>query len=187
MDEETRLVEAALYISGRPLSIQEIQQVTQIPTLKRVREIVQQLVDDYLSREGALEIVRLPRQRFVLQLDPQLSEEVGKLAPQGLLSLGELKTLIYIALSQPVLQSNVVIYRGSHSYKHIKNLEAHGFIDTTPVGRTKELSTTEMFADYFGFDNEIEKLKGQLRQMIRKIRIEQSELAEASKDLGYRE
>jgi hypothetical protein len=40
-----------------------------------------------------------------------------------------------------------------------------------------------MFADYFGFDNEVEKLKGQLRQMIRKIRIEQSELEAASKDL----
>jgi segregation and condensation protein B len=183
VDEEIRLVEAALYISGRPLSIQEIQHVTEISTQKRVREIMQQLMDDYLTRSGALEIVRLPRQRYVLQLDPQLSEQVGTLAPQGLLSLGELKTLIYVALSQPVLQSNVVIYRGSHSYKHIKALEAHGFIEATPVGRTKELKTTELFADYFGFDNEVEKLKVQLRQMIRKIRIEQSELATASKDL----
>jgi hypothetical protein len=37
-----------------------------------------------------------------------------------------------------------------------------------------------MFADYFGFDNETEKLKRQLRSMIKKIRIEQSELAAAA-------
>lgn len=183
MDKETRLVEAALYISGRPLTIHDIQKVTQIPTLKKVRDVVQRLIEDYTERSGALEIVRLPRQRFVLQLDPQLSEQVGELAPQGLLALGELKTLIYVALSQPILQSNVVLYRGSHSYKHIKNLEAHGFIEATPVGRTKELSTTEMFADYFGFDYDIDKLKGQLKRMVRQIRIEQSELAAASKNL----
>ena len=180
MDNATRLVEAALYISGRPLTIHELQQATQIPTLKKVRECVQQLIDEYESRVGALEIVRLPRQRFVLQLNPEFSEQVGDLAPHGLLSLGELKTLIYIALSQPILQSDVVVYRGSHSYKHIKNLEAHGFLESTPVGRTKELATTEMFADYFGFDYEIDKLKGQLRRMIRQIRIEQSELAAAA-------
>ena len=182
MDNAIRLVEAALYISGRPLTLHEIQQATQIPTLKKVRECVQQLVEEYDQRSGALEIVRLPRQRFVLQLDPELSEHVGDLAPQGLLSLGELKTLIYIALSQPILQSDVVVYRGSHSYKHIKNLETHGFIESTQAGRTKELTTTEMFADYFGFDYELDKLKGQLRRMIKQIRIEQSELAAAAEE-----
>jgi len=182
VDEETRLVEAALFISGRPLSLHEIQQATQIPTLKAVRKIVHELMEEYSQRAGALEIVRLPRQRYVLQLNPQLSEDVGALAPQGLLSLGELKTLIYIALSQPILQSNVVLYRGSHSYKHIKNLEAHGFIETKKVGRTKELSTSEMFADYFGFDYETDRLKDQLKRMIRQIRIEQTELVIASED-----
>jgi segregation and condensation protein B len=180
VDEATRLVEAALYISGRPLTIHEIQHATQIPTLKKVRDSVQQLIDEYENRSGALEIIRLPRQRFVFQLNPELSEHVGHLAPQGLLSLGELKTLTYIALSQPILQSNVVVYRGSHSYKHIKNLEAHGFIESKQVGRTKELATTEMFADYFGFDYDIDKLKGQLQRMIKQIRIEQSELAAAA-------
>ena len=77
MDEETRLVEAALFISGRPLSLHEIQQATQIPTLKAVRKIVHELMEEYSQRAGALEIVRLPRQRYVLQLNPQLSEDVG--------------------------------------------------------------------------------------------------------------
>ncbi len=182
MDDATRLVEAALYIAGRPLTIHEIQQATLISTIKKVRESIQFLIDEYEIRSGALEIVRLPHQRFVLQLKPNLSEHVGNLAPQGLLSLGELKTLIYVALSQPILQSDVVVYRGSHSYKHIKNLERHGFIESTPFGRTKELTTTELFADYFGFDYEVDKLKGQLRRMIRQIRIEQSELAAAAEE-----
>lgn len=180
MHEEKRLIEAALYISGRPLTIKEIKDVAGISTLKAVRELVQDLISEYKARSGALEIVQLPQQRFVLQLTPQLSEEVAALAPHGLLSLGELKTLVYIALSQPILQSAVVTYRGSHSYKHIKILENQGFIESVPSGRTKELTTTSMFADYFGFDYEIDKLKNQLRRMIRQIRIEKAELVPAS-------
>jgi len=175
MPEEKRFVEAALYISGRPLTIHEIQNVTGISSLKQVHELIKELKIEYESRASALEIVRLPRQRYALQLIPSLSECVAELAPQGLLSLGELKTLVYIALQQPILQSSVVERRGSHCYKHIKTLEEHGFILSKPQGRTRELSTTQMFADYFGFDYEVEKLKDQLRRMIRKIRLEQVE------------
>jgi segregation and condensation protein B len=178
--EEKQLVEAALYISGRPLSIQEIQSVTGISSLKRVSDLVRELVEEYHARGGALEIVQLPHQRFALQLDPNLSERVAELAPQGLLSLGELKTLVYIALTQPVLQCAVVGQRGSHSYHHIKTLESHGFLQVKSHGRTKELATTPMFADYFGFDYEPEKLKGQLRRMITRIKTEKTELAPAS-------
>ncbi len=178
--ENKRLIEAALYISGRPLTIHEIKNVTGISTLKEVRELIEELIIDYESRSAALSIVKLPQNRFVFQLDPDLSEHVAELAPHGLLSLGELKTLVYVALSQPILQSDVVSFRGSHSYKHIKTLHDHGFIKSHPVGRTKELTTTPMFADYFGFDYEIEKLKEQLRRMIRRIRLEQAELAPAA-------
>ena len=175
MQDDKRLVEAALYISGRPLSIHEIQDATQLPTLKRIREILNELVAEYKARGGALVLVQLPRQRFVLQLDPNLSERVATLAPHGLLSLGELKTLLYIALKQPILQSQVVEYRGSHSYKHIRQLEALGFIETKPQGRSKELVTSPMFADYFGFDYDIEKLKIQLRRMVRRIQLEKDQ------------
>lgn len=175
MHDDKRLVEAALYISGRPLSIREIQDATQLPTLKRIREILNELVTEYKTRGGALVLVQLPRQRFVLQLDPNLSERVAALAPHGLLSLGELKTLLYIALKQPILQSKVVEYRGSHSYKHIRQLEGLGFIESQPQGRSKELTTSQMFADYFGFDYDLEKLKIQLRRMIRRIQQQEKE------------
>lgn len=180
MDKEKQLVEAALYISGRPLSIHEIQSVTGISSLKRVSDLIKELAEEHHAREGALEIVQLPHQRFALQLDPNLTERVAELAPQGLLSLGELKTLVYIALTQPVLQSSVVTQRGSHTYHHIKTLEGHGFLQVAAHGRTKELTTTSMFADYFGFDYEPEKLKGQLRRMITRIKSENAELTSAS-------
>jgi segregation and condensation protein B len=180
VDKEKQLVEAALYISGRPLSIQEIQSVTGISSLKRVSELVKELAEEHHARGGALEIVQLPHQRFALQLDPNLSERVAELAPEGLLSLGELKTLVYIALTQPVLQCTVVVQRGSHCYEHIKTLESHGFLQAASHGRTKELTTTPMFADYFGFDYEPEKLKGQLRRMITRIKTEKAEPAPAS-------
>ena len=68
-----------------------------------------------------------------------------------------------------------ILYIGCYNQADLENF--------THLWRTKELSTTEMFADYFGFDYEVDKLKGQLRRMIRQIRIEQSELAAASENL----
>ena len=172
MEDDKRLVEAALYIAGRPLTIHEIREATGITSLKRTRQLVRELAEDYKTRASALEIARLPHERFVLQLAPSLSERVAQLAPRGLLSLAELKTLAFIALKQPILQSEVVRHRGTHSYKHIKTLEELGLIRATPRGRTKEIITTQMFADYFGFDYEIERLKTQLRRMIRRIQQE---------------
>ncbi|MEM2100479.1 MAG: SMC-Scp complex subunit ScpB [Candidatus Jordarchaeaceae archaeon] len=162
------IIEAALYASGRPLSIEQIAEIAKIDNLEYVDELVRQLIREYEERNSALEIVALPGSKYVLQLKPSYSNKISNVASRGLLSLGELKTLAYIALKQPIEQSKVAKARGSHSYKHIKKLEELGFLKFERAGRTKIFQTTEMFADYFGFDHEIRRLKQQLRWRIRK-------------------
>ncbi|MEM3593316.1 MAG: SMC-Scp complex subunit ScpB [Candidatus Jordarchaeaceae archaeon] len=160
-----KIIEAALYAAGRPLSIEQIAEIVKIDNLDYVDELVRQLVREYEERNSALEIVALPGSRYVLQLKPSYSNKISSIAPRGLLTLGELKTLAYIALKQPIEQAKVAKMRGSHSYKHIKRLEELGFLKFEQTGRTK---TTEMFADYFGFEHETRRLKQQLRWRIRK-------------------
>ncbi|MBS7251074.1 MAG: SMC-Scp complex subunit ScpB [Candidatus Freyarchaeota archaeon] len=162
------IIEAALYAAGRPLSIEQIAEIAKIDNLEYVDELVRQLIREYEERNSALEIVALPGSKYVLQLKPSYSNKISNVASRGLLSLGELKTLAYIALKQPIEQSKVAKARGSHSYKHIKKLEELGFLKFERAGRTKIFQTTEMFADYFGFDHEPRKLKQQLRWRIRK-------------------
>jgi segregation and condensation protein B len=167
-EDAMKIIEAALYAAGRPLSIEQIAEIVKIENLDRVDELVKQLVQEYGERGSALEIVALPGNKYALQLKANYSGKIASIASHGLLSLGELKTLAYIALKQPVEQAKVARMRGSHSYKHIKRLEELGFLKFEKTSRTKTLQTTEMFADYFGFEHETRRLKQQLRWRIRK-------------------
>ena len=161
-------IEAALYIAGRPLSIDEIGKVVHLSELSDIEHIVEELKLQYEKIESALEINKTSNNRYVLQLRPGFSDVVSKLAPSGLLSLGSLKTLSLIALRQPIKQYEVIRIRGSHSYKYIHELEDKGFIESVPEGRTKIIRTSAMFADYFGLDYDPKKLKMQLRWKMRK-------------------
>jgi len=161
-------LEAALYVAGRPLSLQEL-----ADAIGKAESTTKQLLEDlefkYQERGGALEIVELPTDRYVLQLRPELTSRVGKLIPGGLLSFGTLKTLVYIALKQPILQSELVFQRGTPVYDHVKELEEKRFIAAAPEGRTKVLTTTPLFSDYFGLDSDIIRMKAQLSFKMKKI------------------
>ncbi|MFX0096764.1 MAG: SMC-Scp complex subunit ScpB [Candidatus Hodarchaeota archaeon] len=166
------LIEAALYISGRPLNLEELGEVVNLD-INLVNKLVVELMDDYNERGSALEITSLSGGRYALQLKSDYSPMVARFAPSGLLSLGALKTLSLIALRQPIRQTEVVRIRGSHVYKHIHELMDRGFLEGRPDGRTRILSTTKMFADYFGFDYDLRRLKLQLRWLMRKIKSEE--------------
>ena len=103
---------------------------------------------------------------------------MGKLIPGGLLSFATLQTLVYIALKQPIIQSELVVQRGTHSYDHVRELVEKKFIDATPEGRSKMLTTTQLFADYFGLDPDRIRMKAQLKHKMSKILDEQRELEE---------
>lgn len=169
MHNDLVTLEAALYVAGRPLSLQEMADI-----IGKAESTTKQLIEDlefkYQERGGALEIAELPNNRYVLQLRPELTSRVGKLIPGGLLSFGTLQTLIYIALKQPILQSDLVFQRGTHVYDHVKELEDKKFISSTPEGRSKVLTTTPLFSDYFGLDADVIRMKAELSFKMRKIR-----------------
>jgi segregation and condensation protein B len=174
LNEDLVALEAALYVSGRPMTLEELAEI-----IGKAESTTQKLLTDlgyqYDKRGGALEIVALPRDRYVLQLKPELTPVVAKLIPGGLMSFATLQTLVYIALKQPILQSDVVTQRGTHCYEHIHDLEDKKFVESTPEGRSKILRTTPLFADYFGLDHDKVKLKAQLKYKMKRILDTESE------------
>lgn len=161
-------VEAALFVAGRPLGVSDICRAVNITDEKEAGKIIEELRYEYQSRDGALEIALTSNNKYVLQLRPIFPDIVSKLAPGGLLTLGALKTLSLIALKQPIKQYEVIKIRGSHAYKYVHQLEEKGFIESSPAGRSKILKTSAVFADYFGLDHDLKKLKMQLRWKMRK-------------------
>jgi segregation and condensation protein B len=158
------LLEAALYVAGRPLDLKTLASIIGTRSKNVVQQLAQTLKQEYEIRETSLEILELEDGRFVMQLKPEYSPRVQRLSIRPLLSVGPLKTLSYIAYRQPVPQKQVLTVRGNHVYTHLKQLEELGLIARERMGRTRVLRTTQLFADYFGFSYDLRSLKRQLKK-----------------------
>lgn len=165
LKRDLALLEAALYVAGRPLDLRTLGSIIRTRSKRKVQRLVSILMEEYKNRETALEILELDDERFVLQLKGEYSPQVQRLAIRPLLSKGPLKTLSYIAYRQPVLQPQVVDVRGHHAYGHLRQLESMGLISRERVGRTRLLRTTGFFADYFGLSHDLRTMKRQLKRV----------------------
>ena len=183
-DERLALVEAALYATGRPLSWRELASVLGESSKDEVLKLAITLVEEYRRRGGALEVVELQGERFVLQLKPSYALRVRPLMPK-FPSKAALRTLAYIAFKQPVLQSRVIKVRGSHAYKHLKMLEALGFITREKNQRGKiVIRTTELFSEYLNLSKEPRRMKRQLREKLKAENIQTYLQKEKHKEEG---
>lgn len=179
LEEKTKkdkvLVEAALYVAGRPLDLKELCSVLSTRSKKKTKKILKMLIKEYRSKRTALEIIELKDDRYVLQLKAEFTPLVKKLVNRPLLSSGPLKTLSYIAFRQPVLQKRVIDVRGQHAYGHVKTLREMGLIIAERSGRSIALRTTDYFADYFGLTLETASMKRELRRIFGSVLKEENQ------------
>ena len=159
------MLEAALYVAGRPLDLNELCSVLGTRSKKKAKKFATVLKQEYSARNTALEILELKDERYVLQLKADFTPLVKKFVNRPLLSSGPLKTLSYIAYRQPVSQKRVVDVRGQHAYGHIKLLKDMGLIAAERSGRSMALKTTEYFADYFGLLHDPSLMKKELKRI----------------------
>lgn len=159
------LLEAALYVAGRPLDLNELCQVVGSRSKKRTQMYLDALIEEFKTRSKALEILALKDERYVLQVKAEFTPLIKKLVNRPLLSSGPLKTLSYIAYRQPISQKRVIEVRGQHAYGHVKLLKDMGLILSERAGRTLALKTTDYFADYFGLTTDTIVLKKDLKKI----------------------
>jgi segregation and condensation protein B len=152
------LLEAALYVAGRPLDLNELCQVIGSRSKKRVMHYVELLMEEYRTRSKALEILALKNERYVLQVKAEFTPLIKKLVNRPLLSSGPLKTLSYIAY-------RVIDVRGQHAYGHVKLLKDMGLITAERSGRSMALKTTDYFSDYFGLTTDTSVMKKDLKKI----------------------
>jgi len=160
-----KLLEAALYVAGRPLDINELCSVLSTRSKKKTQKLTNLLMQDYSARNTALEILALKDERYVMQLKADYTPLVKKLVNRPLLSSGPLKTLSYIAYRQPISQKRVIEVRGQHAYGHVKLLRDMGLIAAERSGRSMALRTTDYFADYFGLAHDTAGMKRELKRI----------------------
>lgn len=144
-------VEAVLFITARAATPEEISVILN-ESVENIEEALLDLIMDYASREGALEID--DENGYIIQIRQEYMDIVEKLVPVEL-TPAILKTLSIIAIKEPVLQSELIDLRGSSAYDHIKELLIKGLITRRRDSNTRsyKIKTTDKFSEYF-------KLKG---------------------------
>ena len=148
MDRTKKIIEGALFISGRWMGPDDLSRVACNGSVGAVKEALKELKDEYDQRGGGV-ILNEVNGRFRLEISPDIRDRVYYLAPEPELSPALIKTLALIAYKQPISQSKVVKVVGNRAYDYIKELRKKEFITIKKKGRSKILSTTGRFRKYF--------------------------------------
>ena len=156
MADSKNKIEALLFSSGKKMAIDEISKIVKFPS-KEILQQLQQLKKDYDSKESAL-ILSEEQDGWKLTVKEQYSGVVRKIVADTELTKSLMETLAVIALKAPVLQSEVIKIRTNKAYDHLSELEKSGFIKRTKHSRTKSISLTEQFFNYFDMKN-VDELK----------------------------
>lgn len=170
------VLEAALYVAGRPLDVNELCSVLTTRSKRRTEQLLETLRAEYAGRNTSVEILRLKDARYVMQIKAEFTPLVKRLVNRPLLSSGPLKTLSYIAYRQPITSKRVIEVRGQHAYGHVKMLKDMGLVATERIGRSIVLKTTDYFADYFGLTMDPSSLKRDLKRIFGEAMKEEAQL-----------
>lgn len=164
MEQLKTRIEAVLFTTAQALSIKEIAEILGEEDVEKVEEAMLDLIMDYSSREGALEID--DENGYILQVKEEHMDIVEKLCPVEL-KPAVLRTLSVIALKEPIRQTDLKELRGSTAYEHVQELLDKGLISRTKDknGRSYNLKTTPKFSEYF-------KLKGDTRSLAKLLEVD---------------
>lgn len=167
MKEDLAVIEAALYAADHPLNLSEIRGLLRTSSETYVRRLIDVLMKDYNKRGGPLVLSETAKDIFALHLRDEYMPKLEGIVPKSRLSRGALKTLAMVAYKQPVYQARLAELRGGRVYEHVKQLAALGFVESRPFGRTRVLRTSRRFAGYFGFEDDMDKIRERLEETMR--------------------
>jgi len=146
-------VEAVLYLKGRPITKKDLSEITN-SDINSINDAIKDLKNKYSNQNSAIELKEV-NNSLSLELKSSLNEFVDDLLPSDL-KTSELRTLATIAIKKKILQSDLILLRGSGAYDHIKELLEKNFIlkRKQKDGRSYWLSLSEKFFQTFAVSNE---------------------------------
>jgi len=144
--EQMRKIEAALFVAGKFMSIQELVALTEVNPIL-LKKLLEDLRDKY--RDAGIAIIQ-KNNLWKMDVSDDYSWIVNKLATgSSEFSKAEQETLAILAYKQPMKQSVLVKIRGNKAYEHVKKFVEMGLIKKKKMGHTSELTLDESFYDYF--------------------------------------
>ena len=155
-DEVKRIVEALLFAVQEPISIRKICEIVEGVEAKEIREVIQQLREEYDTHDRVFQIEEIAN-GFQLLSRPEYHEWISKIrkkSGESKLSQPALETLSIIAYKQPIIRAEIEAIRGVQSGQMIRTLIEKGLVKITGrdevLGRPLLYGTTKKFLDHFG-------------------------------------
>lgn len=142
-----KLVEAALFLSPRPLGLAELSRITGISS-DEIPAVLEEISSRYESIDSALVLERIAT-AVRLYVSPDIFPHVKDLAAVPEFSQRELKVVAHIAVNGTALRSELKkVYSGAD--RVIEKLRTLGAVVLRKKGKTYEVRKTEIFDRYFG-------------------------------------
>ncbi len=150
------VVETILFISDRPITLEQIKDVIEGVSIAEIRETIELLKAEYDQRRSAMTIVEiaggyqmLTRPDFALYV-----KRFYRTRHKERLSKPALETLAIIAYKQPAARMDIELIRGVNSDGVIDHLLEKGLVKIAGrkevPGRPFLYTTTKEFLEYFG-------------------------------------
>ena len=155
--EIKHFIESALLAAGRPLSIDQLQNLfddASAPEKSQIRQVISTLLEEYEDRGITIKEVA---SGYRIQVKADMAERLQKLWEERppRYSRAFFETLALIAYRQPVTRGDIEEIRGvSVSTNIIRSLQEREWIRVVGhrdvPGRPAMFGTTKLFLDYFG-------------------------------------
>lgn len=168
-DHLKRVIEALLFASSEPLSLNKIREITE-PILplkpKEIREVLSALREDYLDHRRAFQLEEIA-EGYVLRTYEDYApylEQLYRDKRSEKLSQAAIEVLAIIAYRQPITRPEIEAIRGVDSAASIGQLLERSLIEITgkreAPGRPSLYGTTKEFLKHFGLKNLEELSRG---------------------------
>ena len=161
-DEIKRIVEALLFAVQEPISVRKISEIIEGTEAKEIREVIQQLREEYDTHDRVFQIEEIAN-GFQLLSRPEYHEWISKIrkkSGESKLSQQALETLSIIAYKQPIIRADIEAIRGVQSGQMIRTLVEKSLVKITGrdevLGRPLLYGTTTKFLDHFGLKSIID-------------------------------
>jgi segregation and condensation protein B len=163
ISEAEKVIEAALFMASRPLSMKELLHVASGSgafSLTDIKSALTALQKNYGGRGSFIEVVEAEGS-WLMRVKPGSAAGVEGLAQETELSKRALRVLAIVAQHEGVMQSRVVKIVGSSTYEGVAELVEKGYLTFTKKGNSKILRPSKKFRTYFG---DVKKIKEEIKQ-----------------------
>ena len=157
-------IEALLFNAARRMTIEELSKHTKIFDIDKIKEALVEIKLDYQNRGGPVQLFE-DAGAWKLGIKDEYRQIAERVTTTAEMNKPLMETLAVIAWKYPVVQSEIIKIRHNKAYDHMSRLEEEGFITRSKFGRTRKVTLTEKFFDYFDLPNK-EKAREAFKEVV---------------------